>query len=465
MGTPIAQQLAEFLGTVRSDDLPEIAMEHAAMLVASTLASAASGVAIDSARIVREIAIERGGRPDSSLWFAGASRLPMAETAQANAVAASASASDDSDLRNIMHLGTPLTATVLALAEATGAGGEDVAAAMVCGYEAAGRIGEVMTPGYRNRGFHGCVPAVFSSTVAAGRLLGLTVPQLTHAIALAATSIGGLFASAHASIAREYHDGMAVLLGINATVAAGRGYTGDERILETKRGFIEAFSGADGAESGERLLRGLGDSWDVVTDLAVKLMPGAHPFHAFAEAAALAASDGDLRPSEIESIVVCAPGLTSLAGPTHPVDLVDMAHSQAFFIAAGAADRELTWAHARPEKIGDPVIQALTDKVSVGPQPDDATGYRCGATATITAQDGRTATRTVLVPHGAAESGLSWADIEGKYRALMPKSGLGPAAIDASLQAVRALRSQTSVAPLLASLVMDPAERPDAPGA
>ena len=63
-----------------------------------------------------------------------------------------AAASDDSDLRVIVHCGTPLTATALALAERTGANGEAVLAAMVLGYEAAGRIGDTVTPQFRERG-------------------------------------------------------------------------------------------------------------------------------------------------------------------------------------------------------------------------------------------------------------------------------------------------------------------------
>ena len=121
------------------------------MLIASTLASAALGAGLESARIIRDLARERGGRPDASLWFDAGPKLPMADAAQVNAVASDAAASDDSDLRNIVHAGTTLAATTLAVAERSGAGGEAVLAAIVLGYEAAGRIGEAITPGFRTR--------------------------------------------------------------------------------------------------------------------------------------------------------------------------------------------------------------------------------------------------------------------------------------------------------------------------
>ena len=111
----IARQLAEFLTATTTADLPAQALDHAAMLIASTIASAACGNGLESARIIRGLARDRGGRPDASLWFDAGAKLPVADAAQANAVASDAAASDDSDLRNIVHAGTPLTATALAI--------------------------------------------------------------------------------------------------------------------------------------------------------------------------------------------------------------------------------------------------------------------------------------------------------------------------------------------------------------
>ncbi|HEU0157630.1 MAG TPA: MmgE/PrpD family protein, partial [Stellaceae bacterium] len=270
----VARELAGFLTEISIDELPARAMELAAMLVASTVASAALGRDIESAAIVRGLAREKGGRGDASVWFDGAAKLPVAEAAQANAVMSDAAASDDSDLRNIVHAGTPLTAATLAIAERNGISGAEVLAAIVTGYEAAGRIGAAMTPGFRQRGFHGCHAAVFASAVAAARLMRLDPGKSAQALALAATSIGGLAAAADTSLAREYHGGLATRLGIEAALAAGRGYRAEERVLEARRGFFEAYGGVDGDAAGGEATSGLGESWDIMTDMAVKLVPG-----------------------------------------------------------------------------------------------------------------------------------------------------------------------------------------------
>src|SRR5262249_21781413 len=151
-----------------------------------------------------------------------------------------------------------------------------------------------ITPGFRSRGFHGCHGAVFAACVAAARLLRLNAAQMAHAIALSATSIGGLATAADTSVAREYHAGLATLLGTNAALAAQRGYACEVGVLEARHGFFEAIGGVDGAAAATIVADRLGESWDISTDMAVKLMPGGHPYHAIAEAAANAAREGNI---------------------------------------------------------------------------------------------------------------------------------------------------------------------------
>src|ERR1700738_5384779 len=129
----IARELAEFLTGTSVTDLPGQAIEHAAMLIASTIASAAMGSDLESSAIIRSLARERGGIREASLWFDPGPKLPVSEAAQVNAVMSDAAASDDSDLRNIVHAGTTLRAAGTAMAERTGANGEDGLTAVVLG--------------------------------------------------------------------------------------------------------------------------------------------------------------------------------------------------------------------------------------------------------------------------------------------------------------------------------------------
>jgi 2-methylcitrate dehydratase PrpD len=442
-----ARDLAAFLAPLGYDELPPRATDYAAMLIASTLASAACGKEIVSTRIVRELARERGGTPHASVWFDPGARLPAAETAQVNAIMSDAAASDDSDLRAIVHCGTPLTATALALAERTGSSGRAVLTAIVAGYEAAGRISGPISPDFRERGHHGSTMAIFAAAVAAGKLLNLDSDGLSQTIALAATSASGVVKAADTSVAREYHAGLVTRAGIDAALAAAKGFIAEESVLEGPTGFLKVYGGKDIAS----VTAGLGESWDILDHMAVKLVPGGHPYHAFGEAAANAARAGNIAADRVESITVSRPGLARLGGPKHPKDLIDMAHSPHYFTAAGVADRQFGWAHCSPEKIADPVIHRLIDKITVGPSPtENASRYRQGATVTIRATDGREVGNTVFMPRGSAALGIDWSDIEAKYRTLMPNSGLSGERIEQSLALIRDVANAHGVGPLIA---------------
>jgi 2-methylcitrate dehydratase PrpD len=96
------------------------------MLIASTISSAAMGSEIFSAEVVKSLVWEQGGTPEASVWFDTGRKVPVANAARVNAVMSDAAASDDSDLRNIVHPGTNLVATSLAMAEKIRSSGQDV---------------------------------------------------------------------------------------------------------------------------------------------------------------------------------------------------------------------------------------------------------------------------------------------------------------------------------------------------
>jgi len=446
----VAGELAAFLTRQSYADLPDKAIEHAEMLVASTIASAALGSTIVSAKIIRALEVERGGKAEATVWFGTAEKLPVAAAARVNAVMSDAAASDDSDLRNIVHTGTPVCAAALAVAEKTGASAQDVLAAIVLGVEAAGRINSAMQGGLQTKGFHGCIVAIFAATAAAGRLMKLSDAQMAQAIALSATSMGGLHAAAKTSVAREYHAGLATMLGINAAQAAGMGFIAEENILETKHGFFEVYGNEPGVSA---VMRDLGKSWSILTDMGIKLVPGGHPHHAVAEAAANAAREGNVKPEEVESITISRPGFQGFTGPQFPTDLIGVAHSPAYFAACGVAERNFSWEHAFEEKINNPAIRGLLGKVKVGPPPtENLERYKAGANVTIKTADGRSFSNTVYAPRGAAILGIAWSDIEAKYRALAPYAQLAGDNLEQSLKAIRRLRDSKDVAELVGLL-------------
>ncbi len=307
--TTSALALARILSSISYASLPPTPVKYAKMILASTLSSAAAGANLGSVRIIRELAKEQGGKGEATIWLDGA-KLPVASTGRVNAMLSDASASDDSDLRNVAHIGTCLTAVGLAVGERMNASGYETISAMVAGYEAAGRITESIVASTRaaggdagagavsgsvGRGFHASAIVAFGGVVAASKLLRLTDEQMAQAIGITATTVGGLSIGTN-SWAREYHAGNAALTSINAALAASRGYTVNPDMLEARGGFLAVFTG--GTPDAHSLARQIGsdDDYQISRYLAVKLVPGAHALHPAVEAAVNAARESEAKP-------------------------------------------------------------------------------------------------------------------------------------------------------------------------
>jgi 2-methylcitrate dehydratase PrpD len=130
-----------------------------------------------------------------------------------------------------------------------------------------------------------------------------------------------------------------------------------------------------------------------------------------------------------------------------------MAHSPAYFLAAGVADHDFSWVNATEAKITDPVIHRLIDKVRVGAPPtDQIEQYRQGATVTIRTKNGQTFSNTVYVPKGAGSRGIAWDDVDAKYRTLVPRARLDDRQVEASLDIIHDFRRLDHVSKLLALL-------------
>ena len=75
--------------------------------------------------------------------------------------------------------------------------------------------------------------------------------------------------------------------------------------------------------------------------------------------------------------------------------------------------------------------------------------YKQGATVTIRTKDGRTFSNTVYAPKGAGIHGIDWADVDAKYRTLVPHAQLRDREVDASLQVIHDFRNVAHVSALI----------------
>jgi 2-methylcitrate dehydratase PrpD len=168
-------------------------------------------------------------------------------------------------------------------------------------------------------------------------------------------------------------------------------------------------------------------------------MPGGHPFHAIAEAAATAAIEGNVDPSEVQTSTISAAQMRDWHSKTHPRDLIGAAHSVVYFVAASVADRRFDWEHMTAAKMTDPLITQLQDKVIFDPHPTplpDRFTHRHGGTVIIQMKSGAIHKSTCVSARGSGMRGIDWADVDHKYHQLMPLSNLSDQKIKDSLSVI-----------------------------
>src|SRR5260370_15998830 len=119
--------------------------------------------------------------------------------------------------------------------------------AIVTGYETVIAIGRACHPQLRQRGSHPTAAVgVVGSAAATGKLGGLSAEQLAHALGLAASSAGGLFAFVNGGgDIKRLHAGHAAREGLQAALLAEHGVQGPPGVIEARVGFMQAFAGTD----------------------------------------------------------------------------------------------------------------------------------------------------------------------------------------------------------------------------
>jgi 2-methylcitrate dehydratase PrpD len=271
----------------------------------------------------------------------------------------------------------------------------------------------------------------------------LTDQQMAHALGIVATTMGGLAIGTN-SWAREYMGANAAGCGVDAAEAAARGYTVNDDMLGARGGFVEVFGG--GRDAVRLLSADLGQRWDIVEYLAIKLWPGAHPFSGTLEAAVNAARQANVPADGVAKILIAGPDRTNIGGSRRPRDLVEAIHSLPYFVASAVADKEFTWVHATEGKIFDPTVAKLMGLVDLDPAPPQVTyKWSWGGSVTVVTTSGQRFTSTVDAPRGSGPRGIEWSDVDAKYRALMPDSKLPAARLGQILDQIHQFESVKSV--------------------
>ena len=375
------QRLADFAVETNFEHLPGEVVHQTKRIILDTIGCGIAGYSLDRGKIVAELVMDLGGKPEASVFVSG-DKVACANAAFANADLANAIDGDETFL-NFAHFANTIVANALALGERVGATGKDLITAVALGFDVTARIGLSIPalkvigkpPNERIQwgpvfGYGFVTPG---GAVAAGKILGLDKGKMADAIGLAGAnavcpSINKFLTEPALPMHKYAGYGFIAYTGVIAALLAEKGYTGDRTILDGDLGFWR-FSG--GLEVNWDLLVGeLGKKWWILED-AIKLYPSCRLTHGCLDLFYKIKEEQKLKPEEIESVTTklhsVAMGDKPIAEPSltpQPNDLT-LQFNMPYLISLAALGINPGPGWYSPERLTDPRLRELMKKVKV----------------------------------------------------------------------------------------------------
>lgn len=411
------QALAEFTASLRAEDLPPAVIHQACRVVLDAIGCAMAAWVEDpaKARVAREIAARYHARPGAGVIGVRGSSSHPAFAALANGMLVNAADNDDTHKRALLHVGSVVVPTSLALAETNGLSGRELLVALVAGYEVAVRVGMAVMPTHYRFWHSTATNGTFGAAASAARAMGLDTDATLRTLGLAGTQAAGLntfFESG--DMTKSIHPGKAALNGILSAELAALGATSPPTILEHPKGYLAAFS-LDPKPAA--LIAGLGREWEILQN-GFKYFPSILASHSPIQATlAIVARDAP-DPTRIRRVTIETYETVRTHFSNKTVDSVMSARvSVPYCVAVAAVDGVLTQAQFAPGRIADPLVRRVLERTEVIADPELNRLYpdKFPARVTIETEDGARFQETVLLPKGDPGAPLSDAELKDKF--------------------------------------------------
>ena len=332
---------------------------------------------------------------------------------------------DDTHAAGSLHTGAPVVPAALAAAEMCGASGRDVLAGIVGGVEITCRLSMALGPSdHYDRGFHPTATCgTFAATAAAGRVFGLTRPEIENAFGIclsqAAGSLQFLENGAHT---KRFQVGNAAMNGLIAASLSREGLRGAARAIEGRYGFLHGY--APNADP-EKAVAGLGREWETMR-VGVKPYPACRYTHAALDAVIALGHEHRIDPTRIRAVEVGLPrkGVDMTGEPQdrkrRPMSVVDGQFSMHFVAAVGVREGRLVWDDYKVH-LGDPETLSLMERISVGQDARAEAEYprNMSGSVKITMDDGAAHEAFVAVPKGEPDNFMTDEEMRGKFSSLV----------------------------------------------
>jgi len=323
-----------------------------------------------------EFAANEGGNKNCTVVGAGFKTTPEAAALANGALAHALDFEDSSEIATLHPNAVPI-ATLLPIAEMTGASGKDYLAASAIASDLACRFSlctdEDLVPyGWYMPPVHGSMAAV----MAACRLLGLSYEKTLDAIAMNLYQATGSseVVNSRRSVMRSVRDGFGARAAMLSAILAKRGIcTGFEAPFEGKNGYFRAYSGEK--HNLNHLTDDLGVRY-IGAELSFKPWPSCHATHTGIQAIIEIMRENELRFEDILSIherisaFACSIVMEPREIKNRPQTAINAKFSIPYTLGVAAKYGDVTLEHFIPEKLRNEEIYSFAEKVTYEINPD-----------------------------------------------------------------------------------------------
>ena len=385
----VSVEVARHVATVRYEDLSPatIAATKRALLDGIGVMLAASGLSEDVRPFV-SIAREMAGPAQASI-LGSWERVSASAAALANGAMAHALDYEDAFDAAPVHPNASLIPAALATAQAIGADGKTLIAAVAVGCDVSCRLALSVGNSLERAWYPPAILGAYGAVAATARLRGLSEQQVLDAFSLMlcqTTCPQEIKFSEHTVIRAVREAFPAQAAGVSSALAV-HGVRGFDAPFEGKGGFFHSF--ADGKWNADILLADLGQRF-YIEELSFKGWPCCRGTHPYIEAAQRLRREHSIAPDDIARIrasigtvqrMLCEP----LPRKRAPSTSIDAKFSIPFTVAAALVQPEVTLDTFTTEQLVNPEMLRIAEQV----EPIDTGRSPTSGALSIELKDGR----------------------------------------------------------------------------
>ena len=383
----------------------------------------------DSGLINEDLILESNASNTGSVLWSGRGKIPANLAALCNGTWAEILDYQDVvvDPRNNGHLGVTIIPAAYAVAERENASGQELITAIAAGLEVA--IAVLRSIGRRHRsdgrGFRTTsLAGPLGAAVACAKLLGLDVKEILYAMGIAgACSPNGLMPSLAPSngsfgMDKDWVNGQAAQLAVNAADLAKRGMTASERVVTGEMGIVASHSHGDGQDL---IAPKLGAP--NISKISLKKYACCYGVHSSIDATKMLCVENQLPPDQLDKIIVRIKADSAKTLSTRTISNHMAARFSLPYAAALAVIKKdkISMHDFEEPAIFDQKIINLMEKVEIVAD-QELTEFHVqtgGFPAQVELLSGNEKyTQRVDYPVGSSQRPMSWDDLENKFAEL-----------------------------------------------